>query len=98
MTMPSPFSPFEPDEFDRITAHLPVLTAFQAAWEEAADLLHETRPGGFDVEEIGHIAFDALPGHEKDAALGELFYTFWSATRADRDTRARYATERGEQS
>ncbi|MFL0393521.1 hypothetical protein ACH0CM_12430 [Streptomyces albus] len=93
MTMPTPF---EPDEFDRITAGLPVLTPFQAAWNEAADMLHETRPDGFDVEEIGHIALDCLPSREKEAALDELFYTFWSATQADRDTRARYAAERGE--
>ncbi|MBQ1164609.1 hypothetical protein KBZ21_42285, partial [Streptomyces sp. A73] len=35
-------SPFEPDAFDRITARLPQLSAWQAAWNQAADDLNDT--------------------------------------------------------
>ncbi|WP_149561549.1 hypothetical protein [Streptomyces cacaoi] len=87
MTLPAPF---EPDEFDRITSRLPRLTPLQAAWDEAAEMLQQARPGGVDVEDIGHIALDCLPEHERDAALDELFRT-WAGVLADHDT-----TERGE--
>lgn len=76
-------------EFDRITSAVPMLTAFRALWNEAEELLLATRPDGFDVEEIGRMAFEELPEAELDTALGELFYTYWAATMADRETRTR---------
>jgi hypothetical protein len=75
------------DEFDRITSAVPMLTAFRALWNEAEELLLATRPDGFEVEEIGRLAFEELPEAEKAAALDELFYTYWAATMADRETR-----------
>lgn len=76
--------------FDRITSHLPQLSAFQASWNEAEELLTVAHPEGFEVEEIGRIAFDCLPEEEKPAALDALFYCWWAALEADREARARY--------
>lgn len=76
------------DEFDQITSGVTRVSPFQALWNEAEELLIETRPEGFFAEDIGRIAFDTLPEVEKAGALEELFYTFWSATMADRETRA----------
>lgn len=84
-----------PDEFDLLMAEVPVLTPFQTLFNEAEELLLATRPGGFDVEEIGRLAFGDLPEAEKAAALDELFYTYWAAREQDRETLARYNAERG---
>lgn len=74
-------------EFDRITSGVPMLTPFRTLWNEAEELLLATRPEGFEVEEMGRLAFEELPDAEKAAALDELFYTYWAATMADRETR-----------
>jgi hypothetical protein len=76
--------------FDEITAKLPQLSAFQAAWNEAEELLAAAHPEGFEVEEIGRIAFDCLPEEEKPAALDALFYCWWTALLADRERRAAF--------
>lgn len=77
--------------FDRLTARLPQLSPFQAMWNEAEEVLAESCLGGFEVEEIGRIAFDRLPDEEKPAALDALFYCWWEAEqdRRARDTRFR---------
>jgi hypothetical protein len=75
-------------EFDRITSGVPMVSPFRALWNEAEELLQATRPDGFEVEEIGRLAFEELPEAEKPAALDELFYVFWTAVLADRETRA----------
>ncbi|MEV5414771.1 hypothetical protein [Streptomyces albogriseolus] len=76
--------------FDRITARLPQLSPFQALWNWAEETLAASRLGGFEVEEIGRMAFDCLPDEEKPAALDALFYCWWAALEADREARARY--------
>ena len=76
--------------FDEITAKLPQLSAFQAVWNEAEELLRETHPEGYEVEEIGRIAFDCLPEEEKPAALDALFYCWWTALQSDREARAAF--------
>lgn len=76
--------------FDRITSQLPQLSAFQVLWIEAEELLRETHPEGFDVLDIGRIAFDCLPEHERGEALDALFYCWWSALQSDREARARH--------
>jgi hypothetical protein len=81
--IPEPLSPF-----DRITSGVPVLSAWQALWNDAEETLRETRPEGFTPEDIGRLAFEWLPEGELDAALDVLFYTYWAATMADRETRA----------
>lgn len=76
--------------FDVITAKLPQLSAWQAAWNEAEELLAAAYPEGYEVEEIGRTAFDCLPEAEKPAALDALFYCWWTALQSDREARARY--------
>lgn len=76
--------------FDVITSRLPHLSPFQAVWNEAEELLRETHPEGFDVLDIGRIAFDCLPEEEKPAALDALFYCWWTALEADRERRAAF--------
>jgi hypothetical protein len=80
------FEPLTP--FDEITSGVPVVSPFQAMWNDAEELLYATRPDGFEVEEIGRLAFEALPEAEKAEALDCLFYTYWTATIADREARA----------
>lgn len=80
------FEPLTP--FDEITSSVRSVSPFQTLWNEAEELLLATRPDGFDVEEIGRLAFEELPEAEKADALDELFYVFWTATLADRETRA----------
>jgi hypothetical protein len=79
------------DDFDRITTDVPVVSAWQAMWNWAEETLATSRFSGFNVEDIGRLAFDSLPEGEKEEALDALFYTYWSATMADRETRAAQA-------
>ncbi|GHJ21685.1 hypothetical protein [Streptomyces albus] len=88
-------TPFEPDEFDRITAQLPNLSAWQAAWNQAAEELADTSIVEIYPEDIGRLAFELLPEHERDEALGALFYCWWAAMQNDREHLAR--VEGGEQ-
>lgn len=74
--------------FDEITSGVPVVSPFEAIWNEAEEMLRTAHPEGFEVEEIGRVAFDSLPEAEKAEALDCLFYTYWAATMADRETRA----------
>jgi phage terminase large subunit GpA-like protein len=80
------FDPLTP--FDEITSSVPMVSPFEAMWNAAEERLHAERPEGFQVEEIGRIAFNSLPESERAEALDVLFYTYWAATIADRDTRA----------
>lgn len=79
------------DEFERITSSVTRISAFEALWNEAEEMLREVRPEGFDVLDVGRAAFDSLPESEKEEALDVLFYTFWAATLADRETHAKQA-------
>ncbi|WP_019358042.1 hypothetical protein [Streptomyces sp. AA1529] len=93
MTMPTPF---EPDAFDRITARLPHLSAWQAAWNQAADELNDMPLVEIYPEDIGRLAFELLPEHERDEALGALSYCWWAAMQNDREQLAAH-TDKGEQ-
>jgi hypothetical protein len=84
--IPEPLSPF-----DRITSGVPVVSPWQALWNWAEETLATSCFDGFHVEDIGRLAFDSLPEGELDAALDGLFYTYWAATMADRETRAAQA-------
>ncbi|WP_412078972.1 hypothetical protein ACLF6K_37145 [Streptomyces xanthophaeus] len=82
-----------PDEFDLLMAEskIPVLTPFAAMFNDAEEALATTvRLERFTPEEIGREAFDCLPEDEREAALDELFYTYWAAREQDRKTLARY--------
>lgn len=83
--MPEPLSPF-----DEITAKLPHTSPWQAVWSETEELLRETHPEGFDVLEIGRIAFDCLPEGERGEALDALFYCWWSTLQSDSEARAAF--------
>lgn len=80
-------------EFDRITSSVPVVSPWMAMWNEAEEMLRAAHPEGFEVEEIGRVAFGSLPESEREEALDCLFYTFWAATLADRETRAAWGGE-----
>jgi len=88
-------SGFDLTEFDRITSGVPAVSPWMAMWCEAEEMLRAAHPEGFEVEEIGRIAFDSLPESEKAEALDCLFYTFWAATLADREARARHEAAGG---
>jgi hypothetical protein len=80
------------NDFDEILRNggiLPV-SAWQAAWREAEELLEATaQPGvGYDVLEIGRIAWDRLPEDEKAEALDNLFYAYWSSQTSARENAA----------
>jgi hypothetical protein len=81
--------------FDEIAGKLPHLTPFQTLWNEAEELLAKEHPEGYDVEEIGRIAFACLPESEKPAALDALFYCWWSALQSDREQRAAFEAQAG---
>jgi hypothetical protein len=87
MSTPAPDYPL--DDFDRITASVPMLSAFRVLWNEAEELLQESHPEGFEPQEIGRIAFDCLPEQEREQALDELFYAYWERIVDAREARAR---------
>ncbi|MFD7554179.1 hypothetical protein ACFV9E_06515 [Streptomyces sp. NPDC059835] len=94
--MPDPW--FEPlDEFDVLMSQnqMPHISAFTSLYDEAYELLLATRPDGFEPEEIGELAFEALPEAEKATAMQELFYTYWSGRELDRQAIARYEAQGG---
>ncbi|MEU6365700.1 hypothetical protein ABZ876_08085 [Streptomyces sp. NPDC046931] len=87
MSAPTPDYPL--DEFDRITATVPMLSAFRVLWNWAEELLKKEHPHGFEPAEIGRTAFDCLPEEEREQAMDELFYAYWERTVDAREARAR---------
>ena len=81
--------------FDEITARLPHLSPFQTLWNEAEELLAKEHPEGYDVLDIGRIAWDCLPEEEKPAALDALVYCWWTALQSDRERRAAFEEQAG---
>ncbi|MFJ3812222.1 hypothetical protein ACIPWE_38405 [Streptomyces sp. NPDC090073] len=61
-------------------------SAWQAAWEEAENTLRALFPEGYDVLEVGRLAFDSLHDDLKPAAMDALFYGWWEA---EQDRKAR---------
>ncbi|MFG3585040.1 hypothetical protein [Streptomyces sp. NPDC047990] len=72
--------------FDEITSDVPLVTPFQTMWNAAEETLLATQPQGFEVEDIGRRAWALLPEAERAQAFDELFYTYWEAVMADRET------------
>ena len=89
MSAPTPDYPL--DEFDRMTASVPMLSAFRVLWNWAEELLQANHPEGFEPQEIGRTAFDCLPEEEREAALDELFYAYWERIVDAREDRAAQA-------
>jgi hypothetical protein len=79
--------------FAEIVAEIAQPSLWKASFEAAEDFLQETRPDGFEIEEIGRTAWDMLPEGDQPAAKDELFYTYWSAQQNDREELARYERE-----
>ncbi|MFB8393717.1 hypothetical protein [Streptomyces yangpuensis] len=89
---------FEPlTEFDVLMSENEIspTTPLDAMFDEAEELLLATRPEGFEVEEIGRLAFDRLPEADKAAAFDALLYTYWAARDNDRKVLARHEAEGG---
>ncbi|MFD6113659.1 hypothetical protein ACFWG0_26600 [Streptomyces yangpuensis] len=89
---------FEPlTEFDvlMLDNEINPTTALDAMFDEAEELLLATRPEGFEVEEIGRLAFDRLPEVDKAKAFDTLLYTYWAARDHDRKVLARLEAEGG---
>lgn len=83
------------DDFDRITSQIPMLSPFRVLWNEAEELLQATCPEGFDPAEIGRLAFEELPEAEREAAMNELFYAYWTETVSYREARAAHESMGG---
>jgi hypothetical protein len=81
-------SDFSLTPFDEITSSVPIVSPFQTMWDAAEEMLRETHPEGFQVEEIGRVAFGSLPESEQAEALDCLFYCWWTALQSDREARA----------
>jgi len=78
------------DDFDRITAQVRMVTPLETLFRAAEEELLAYRPEGFDLEEVGRLAWSLLPEAERERAMDELFYTYWEAIAADSETWARY--------
>ena len=83
------------DDFDRITTQVRMVSPLETMFRGAEEHLIATRPDGFDLEEIGRLAWERLPEAEKQQALDELFYTYWEVMLADAETWARYGQSGG---
>jgi len=77
-------------QFDKVTCQVPAMSALQAMWNEAEEILRDSvLTEGPTWEEIGRTAYDMLPEAERGAAMDDLFYAWGAALEADRATRAR---------
>jgi hypothetical protein len=84
--IPEPLTPF-----DEITSGVRMVSPLQTMFAWAEETLIASRPEGFEVEEIGRMAFERLPESEKKTAFDELLYAYWEAVGADNETWARHA-------
>ncbi|MFD5579045.1 hypothetical protein [Streptomyces pseudogriseolus] len=66
-------------------------SAWQAVWAEAEEIMRVEHPHGYDVLDVGRLAFESLHDDLKAEALDALIYGWWEAEqdRAARDTRFR---------
>ncbi|MEU1787033.1 hypothetical protein ABZ553_14405 [Streptomyces sparsogenes] len=84
----------EPDTiFEQLTSGLRRVSPLAAMFDAAEDTLLVDRPEGFTPEDIGRLAWESLPEGERDEAMDQLFYTYWSARENDREEMARYERE-----
>lgn len=85
------------DDFDVLMSQnkVPYLTPLEALFDEAEEQLRAERPEGFNVEQIGQLAFSKLPESEKAEALEELLYVFWAARDSDRKAIAQHEAQGG---
>jgi len=89
-------SDFSLTPFDEITSSIPMVSPWQAMWNEAEEMLRKTCPEGFTPEDIGRAAFGSLHEAEREEALDALFYCWWVALESDREQRAAFEEQAGE--
>ena len=63
---------------------------WQVMWEGAEETLAAEHPEGYDVLDVGRLAFESLHDDLKAEALDALIYGWWEAEQ-DRKTRAFHA-------
>lgn len=80
--------------FKEITDELVMPSAWQAMFDEAREHLAETQPDGFEVEDVGRLAWSWMPETEKARARDILFYTYWAAQLSDEEELERYEREK----
>lgn len=81
-------------EFEALTTSLRRVAPLDAMYGAAEDQLQATYPEGYDVEDVGRLAWDMLPESERAEAMDQLLYTYWAARENDRDARAKWERER----
>lgn len=66
-------------EFERLVMGLEYGAGdnFNALFRQAQQQLHRERPGGFDVMDIGRLAWSNLAIEDYPAAFRTLFYCYW---------------------
>ncbi|MGW5197304.1 hypothetical protein [Streptomyces spiralis] len=67
-------------------------SAWRVAWEEAEATLAKIHPEGFDITEVGRLAYDTLHDDLKPAARDALFCAWWEA---DQDRQVRSSWDGG---
>lgn len=80
--------------FKEITSELVMPSAWQAMFDAAMEHLADTQPDGFEVEDIGRLAWSWLPEADKPRARDILFYNHWSAQVSDEKELERYELEK----
>lgn len=83
----------DPVAFDDVVVGIPDILPWEAMFIEAEEQLDKLRPEGFEIKEIGRLAWESLPEGERLAALNVLFLTYWSAMESDREELDRYERE-----
>lgn len=81
------------DLFEEIVAGVPQPSVWQTAFGIEEEYLQAERPGGYEVEEIGHRTWERLSEEDRETALPELFYAAWENRQQQLDDRARWERE-----
>lgn len=79
--------------FEQLVADVPEVSVWEASFDAAEEFLTATRPDGFEVEDIGRMAWERLQDTDRPAAFKALFYTYWSSMVNDREELDRYERE-----
>lgn len=72
-------------DFDSLAFHLTYGegSGFDALFRQAEQQLRNEKPDGYQVQEIGRLAWSKLPIEEYGAALRSLFYSYWLVDRQE---------------
>lgn len=75
----------DPATFDEMVEDIPELSVWEVSFDAAEEDLKETSLDGYEVEDIGCLAWGRLHEDDRKHALNAMFYTYWAETRTDRD-------------